>query len=108
MFGRLRLVGRRRILRRRFRLNVYDHFSHRLKLPRLQGDEEECGDVKRDHDQDDERAEPWRTDVRLLEDAPVQSRDRHGAGAFGLADAGVFGAGEAGGTIERGPDTMAI
>ena len=109
LFGRLRLIGRRhRILRRRFRLNVDDHFSRRLKLPRLQGDEEERGGVKRDHDQDDEWAEPWRTDGRRLEDTPVQSRDRHGAGALGLAGAGVFGADEAGGTTERGPDTMAI
>ena len=64
--------------------------------------------MKRNHDQDDEGAEPWRTDGRWLEDAPVQSRQGHGAGAFGVARAGVFGAGEACGTMERGPDTMAI
>ena len=89
-------------------MNVDDHFSRGLKLPRFQGDEEERGDVKRDHDQDDEWAEPWRTDGRLLEDLPVQIRDGHGAGAFGVAGGGVFGPGGACGTMERGPDTMAI
>ena len=109
MFGRLRLVGRRRrVLRRRFWLNVDDHFPRGLKRPRLQGDEEERRGVKRNHDQDDEGAEPWRTDGRWLEDAPVQSRQGHGAGAFGVARVGVLGAGGACGTMERGPDTMAI
>ena len=109
LLGGLRLVGRRRrVLRRRFWLNVDDHFPRGLECPRFQGDEEERGGVQRDHDQDDERTEPWRTDRRRLEDAPVQSREGHGAGAFGVARVGVLGAGGACGTMERGPDTMAI
>ena len=109
LFGRLRLVGRRRrVLRRRFRLDVDDHFPRGLKRPRLQRDEEERGGVKRDHDQDNEWAEPWRTDGRRLEDAPVERRGSHGAGAFGATEAGAFGAAGAGETARRGPDTIAI
>ena len=109
LFGRLRLLCRcRRVFGGRFRLNVDDHFPRGLKRPRLQRDEEERGGVKRDHDQDDEWAEPWRTDGRRLEDAPVERRGSHGAGAFGAAEAGAFGAAGAGETARRGPDTIAI
>ena len=40
---------------------------------------EERGGVKRDHDGDGKRAEPGRADRRWLVDAPVQSREGHGA-----------------------------
>ena len=64
--------------------------------------------MQRDHDDDDERAEPGRTEGRRLEDAPVQRRGGHGAGAFGAALVGAFGGAEVGETARRGPDTMAM
>ena len=110
MFRRLRLFGRRRrVFRRRsFRLNVDDDFSRRLGLLRRQRDEQERASVERQHDQDDERAEPWRMDRRRLEDPTVQSCDGHGAGGFGAAGVGALDGAAIGETVRRGPDTMAI
>jgi hypothetical protein len=102
MFQRLRLSGRRRrgFPWRGFRLNVDDHFS---RLGRGSGEvrqRHEHGGVERDDDRDGDRAKPWRAQGRRLEGAPVQRRGGHGGGAFGGAEAGE--------TVRRGPDTMAI
>ena len=111
LFRRLRRFGRRRRVFSRwgFRLNVDDDFSRGLgRLRRLEIDEEERGGVQRDHDGDDDGPEPGRPDGRRLEDAPVQRRGGHGAGAFGDAEIGAFGGAGAGETAPRGPDTMAM
>jgi hypothetical protein len=110
LFERLRLVGRGRgVFRERgFRLNVDGHFFRRFDPPRLEIDDRKRGGVEREHDRDDDRAEPWRADGRRLEDASVQRRGGHGTGAFGVAEVGAFGAGEVGALMWRGPDTMAI
>jgi hypothetical protein len=100
LLERLRLFGRRRGFRgRSFRLDVDDHLSRRFNGFRLQIDDRERSDVERDHDGDDDRAEPWRADGRRLEDAPVQRRGGHGAGAFGAAEVGAFGGAEVGETM---------
>jgi hypothetical protein len=109
LFGRLLLFSRRRrVIRGRFRLDVDDHFSRLLGRSGGQRDEEERGRMERDHDQDNERAEPRRAERRRLEDAAVERRSSHGAGAFGAADVGAFVAAGAGDTARRGPDTIAI
>jgi hypothetical protein len=109
LFGRFRLFGRRRrTFRRGLRLNVDDYFSRLLRRLWGQIDDRERGDVKSEHDGDDEGAEPWRADRRRLEDAPVQSGRGHGAGAFGGAEFGALGGAGVGETAPRGPDTMAM
>ena len=119
LFGRLRLSGRRRrgFRRRSFRLDVDDHFSRLLgRLGWLQIDDRKRGGVKREHDGDDDRAEPGWTDGRWLEKPPVQRRGDHGACAFGAAGIGApgaaggggVGAAEVGGAMRAGPDTIAI
>ena len=110
LFGRLRLFGRRRGIFRgwSFRLNVDDHLSSRLEGLRPQRDEEKRSSVERKHDQDDKGPEPRRPDGRRLENAPVQTCDGHGAGAFGAAGVGALGAAGVGETVRRGPDTIAM
>jgi hypothetical protein len=108
LFERLRLIGRRSgVFRGRgLRLNVDGHFFRRFgRLRRLQIDNRERGGMEREHDGDDDRAEPWWADGRRLEDPPVQGRGSHGAG---VAEVGALGAAGVGETPRRGPDTMAI
>jgi hypothetical protein len=94
LFSRLLLFGwRRRVFREwGFRLNVDGHFFRQFDPPRLEIDNRKRGGVKREHDRDDDRAEPRRADGRRLEGAPVQRRGSHGAGAFGVGAAGAVGA----------------
>ncbi len=105
--------GRRRVRGRSLRLNVDDHFPRQFGRPGRQIDERKRRGMERDHDGDDERAEPGRAERRRLEGPTVQGREGHGACAFGAAGIGApgaagFGAARAGDTARRGPDTMAI